>query len=94
MSEISIIQQIKQIKTLKEYIGLCAFEVERLQSDMNQWLSYLREEGLTKEFADEFEWGTLYMKDVYRQVNELVERMQKVDYRYLDDAENKLKEVL
>ena len=73
---------------------MCSLEVEKLQADMSQWLSYLREEGLTEEFADEFEWGTLYMKDVYRQVDELVERMQKEDIRYLDDAENKLKEAL
>lgn len=93
MSEISIRQQIKQIENLKQYIDLCAFEVQKLSDDVRDSLRHLREEGLTKEYADAFE-GHMYMGHVYGELDKLIDRMRKEDYRYLDEVQNKLEESL
>lgn len=93
MSEISLIQQIKQVQVLKDYINLCVYEMENLNSEMSRWLSYLRESGLTKEFADQFE-DHLYMGTVYAMLKDLTERMKEDDYRYLDEVQNKLEDAL
>ena len=93
MSEISLIQQIKQVQVLKDYIDLCVDELENLNSEMSRWLSYLRAVGLTKEFADQFE-DHLYMGTVYAMLKDMTERMKEDDYRYLDEVQNKLEDAL
>lgn len=89
MSEISLRQQIEQITILKDYIRLSEYEVEKLNSEMRQWLSYLRKDGLTQEFADQFE-GHLYMEHVYAQLDDLLTRMREEDERYLNEVIEKL----
>lgn len=93
MSEISLRQQIKQIENLKQYIDLCTYEVQKLRDDVGDSLRHLREEGLTKEYADAFE-GHIYMGHVYGELDKLIDRMRKEDYRYLDEVQNKLEDSL
>lgn len=93
MSEISLRQQINQVQILKDYINLSLRELEDMNSEMSRWLACLREDGLTKEFADHFE-GNLYMGTVCPKLNSLMERMRYDDYRYLDEVQSELEGML
>lgn len=93
MSEISLIQQIKQVQVLKDYINLCVDELEDLNSEMSRWLACLSEEGLTTEFAEHFK-DDLYMGKVYAMLKDLTDRMRLEDYRYLDGVQNYLEDAL
>ena len=93
MSEISIRQQIIQIENLKQYIDLCTYEVQKLSDDVRDSLKYLREEGLTEEYADAIE-GHMYMGHVYNELDKLISRMRRDDYRFLDEVQKELEETL
>lgn len=93
MSEVSLKMQIEQIQVLLDYIKLSVFEVEKMRTEMDQWIAFLRQNGLTKEFADAFE-GPLYMGHIYSELDNLMERISTQDYRYLEDVKRNLENLL
>lgn len=93
MSEVSLIQQIKQVQSLMDYIKLCVLDMEELNTDMSKWINLLRQDGLTLEFANQFE-GVMYMGQVYIMLNAMADRICENDYRYLSDVKEKLESML
>lgn len=88
MSEVSLKMQIEQIQVLLDYIKLSVFEVEKMRTEMDQWIN-----GLTKEFAEVLE-GPLYMGHIYSELDNLMERISTQDYRYLEDVKKNLENLL
>lgn len=86
----SLRAQIESIQDFKRYIRLTISEVETLQEDVRSGMQCFRGQGLTEEFADEFE-GPLYMGDIHSRLNDLTEKMMKYDHAFLDEIEEMLK---
>lgn len=93
MSEVSLIQQIKNVQGLRDYIKLSVDEVDSLNTEMDKWVTFLRQEGMTMEIADKFE-GPMYMGQVFKMLDELKTRISEEDYRYLSEVQRKLEESL
>lgn len=87
----SLRAQIESIQEIKQYIRLTISEVETLQEDVRSGMQCFRGQGLTEEFADEFE-GPLYMGDIHSRLKDLTEKMMKYDYAFLDEIKRKLEE--
>lgn len=89
----SLRAQIESVREMKEYIRLTILEVGALKENVHSGLQCFRGQGLTEEFADEFE-GPLYMGDVYSRLDGLTEKMMKCDYAFLDEIEARLNQAL
>ena len=93
MEETSLIQQIKTIEEMKQYILQVVSDVKNMRDELTTIIKYLRQEGLPPEVADGF-MGPLYMGHVNKELDELLDRMHHADYGYLDDVQQKLEDIL
>lgn len=93
MSEMSLIHQLKLIEEMKQYNLRVVSDVKNMRDELNRTIKYLRQEGLPPEVVDGF-MGPLYMGHVNKELDELLDRMHHADYRYLDDVQQKLEDIL
>ena len=92
MSEISLLQQIKQIDDMMQYISLIHQETESMNKSIFEAVSHLRQNGLRTETADMI--TQVYMAHINEQLKLMLERMQQSDYAYLQDIKNRLESAL
>lgn len=93
MSEMSLIQQLKLIEEMKQYILQVVSEAKNMRDELNKAINYLRQEGLPPEVADGI-MGPIHMGHVNKELDELLDRMCYADYGYLDDVQQKLEDIL
>lgn len=92
MSEISLLQQIKQIDDMMQYILLIKQETENLNNSISDSVDYLRQNGLRTETADTI--THVHMGYIIEQLGFILERMQRCDYTYLQEIKDDLESAL
>lgn len=92
MSEMSLLQQIKQLENMIDYIKLVRSEAEGLNKYMSDSVSFLRQNGLRTETADKIQ--QVKMGHINAVIGPMLEEMMKRDYRYLEEVKNNLENAI
>lgn len=93
MSEMSLTQQIELVEEMKQFIRQIANETQKMMDDVNSIVIYLRQEGLPSEIADRF-CDSLYMGQVNKDLDKLLDRITREDYSYLDGIQQDMEDAL
>ena len=88
MGEMSLIQQIKQVDDVMQYIILICKEAEDMDRNVSDTVAFLRQNGLRTETADKIK--QVYMGTINNILWPMLTRMRKCDYEYLKEIRNNL----
>lgn len=88
----SLMQQIKQIEDVMQYILLVCNEAENIEKKVSDTVVFLRQNGLRTETADMIQ--QTYMGHIQSKLSEMLYRMKKFDYAYLSDVKANLESSL
>lgn len=88
----SLMQQIKQIDVVMQYISLVCDEANKMEQKVSDTVAFLRQNGLRTETADFIQ--QVYMAEIRRKLGGLLKRMNDYDYVYLSDVKADLERLL
>lgn len=94
MNEMSLAQQLKQIEELESYLHTVMNGADKLDYEVNSYISYLQKDGLEYKEICEGLMNDFHMGQVNKELKDLLEKIKKSDLIFLENVRENIQNAM